>query len=124
MKHILLLAAIFALVFGSTAARLERGTAGGSVVKSIADNVPGAIIDGWQASTKAGYEFAPESRNSVSVIKTGGRGSARLQTGSLMCVSAGKGNCDAFIVGGRSNAVCKDRERCHFVGIRGGVRAP
>lgn len=124
MKVLLLLAFIFSLVFGSSAQRVEKRDIPGSGVKAMADTVPGATVDGSRAKAKPGYVFARESRNSVAVIRMGGRGTARLQTGSLVCVSADNSSCDAALLRNKTEAVCRDLERCHFEGIRGGVLAP
>ena len=130
MKHILLLAAICALLFGSSAARVDKRNVPNSEVEAMLNDVPGAIIngDGSQASAKPGFVFAKESPKSISVIKTGGRIPAQVQTGTLECVPVDKTDpheayCAAFIQS-KTSASCRGRARCHFVGIVGGVRAP
>lgn len=122
MKYTLLLAVIFALALGSSAARVEERNIHDTEVKATPDNVPGVTIDGSRASAKQGYLFAVESRNSISVIKTSGKG-ARRQVGTLVCVSADSSKCYAFLLSSRTEARCKDTDRCHFEGILGGVRA-
>lgn len=123
-KYFLLLAVMLAaLAFGASGARVEQRNSDNGAVNAIADNVPGATIDEDWATAKPGYVFVQESRNSVAVIKTG-RGTARLQTGSLQCVSASNATCYAFITGSKTVARCKGNGECHFIGIRGGVNAP
>lgn len=124
MKVILLLTIIFSIAYVSSAERVEKRNIPASEVPVIADTVPGATIDGSRAKANPGYVFARESRNSVAVIRVGGRGTARQQTGTLICVSADNSTCDAALLRNKTEAVCRDLERCHFEGIRGGVRAP
>jgi hypothetical protein len=124
MKYILLLTIMLTLVFVSSAARVEKRNIYISEARAMADDVPGAVIDGYRASAKEGYLFAQESRNSISVLKVA-RGSARLQTGTLVCVSPDNAACDVYLAGNRTQATCKGQSnRCHFIGVRGGVRAP
>lgn len=124
MKYFFLLTAILALGLGLPTARVEKRSSCGVEGKAGADNVPGATIDGGRATANQGYVFAQEGRNSIAVIRVGGRGRARLQTGTLTCVSPDKSACDGFVIGNKTAAMCKGTERCHFIGILGGVRAP
>ena len=118
MKHILLLGVTLVLAFGSSAAPVKTGN-----VMNVSD-VEGVVIENDRAYVKKGYEFAPESQHSVTVMKTSRN--MRLQMGSLNCTSSVKNTtCNAFISGGTNLAICKGtNSSCHFVGIRGGVFAP
>ena len=130
MRYIILLAAIFILVLGSSAAQVAQRNVYNLEVETMTNDVPGVTLNGneRQASAKQGYVFAQESPKSISVIKIVGKGSAQLQTGTLECVPVSKTDpheayCAAFIQS-KTLAYCQGRARCHFVGILGGVRAP
>jgi hypothetical protein len=119
MKHILLLAMMLTLAFGSSGAGIERGRAGvgGSGTNAVAADVEGAIINRQKAQAKPGYHFVRQSSNSLAVIKDAG-GVAAIQTGTLTCTGKGK-TCQAYV--DRDVAACNGG--CYFVGARGGIRA-
>jgi len=118
MKHILLLAVMFVIVFGSSFARTGTPTARVSVVSANVVEIEGVeFFNGQKARLKAGYQFQRESRSSVAVMKTF-RG-AGIQTGTLTCTRPGRNLCSVKFNGDR--AICD--VNCYFVGYRGGVRA-
>ena len=114
MKHIVLLAVMFVLVFGASAAPKETPTASVSVASANVVEIEGVEFNGQKAWLKVGYQFQLESINSVAVLKTWNV--ARIQTGTLVCTRQGKGNCILRIDG--SFAACS--QSCYFVGYRGG----
>jgi opacity protein-like surface antigen len=116
MKHILLLAVMLVLAFGSSAAPTETSTARVSGVSANVVEIEGVEFKGQKALLKAGYEFQRESRSSVVVLKTSNV--ARIQTGILTCTGLKRG-CRVDIY--RERAACSND--CYFVGYRGGVRA-
>ena len=119
MKYILLLAVIFALAFGSSAARKETSGDGNHMSVANAPDVEGAIINNDRADAKRGYELRQENRHSVAVIKL--LRNARRQTGTLTCVSSVKNaTCDAAISSSKTFARCRGVSDCHFVGVPGG----
>jgi hypothetical protein len=115
MKHTLLIAVMFVLVFGSSAAPTETATARLSVVSANAVEVEGVEFKGQKALLKAGYQFQRESTSSVAVLKTSNV--ARIQTGTLTCTRPGKGGCSVDI--SRTRAACSNN--CYFVGYRRGT---
>jgi hypothetical protein len=116
MKHILLIAVMLVLVFGSSFARTETATARVSGMSANVVEVEGVEFKGQKALLKAGYEFQRESRSSLVVLKTSNV--ARIQTGILTCTGPKRG-CRVDIYGTR--AACSNN--CYFVGYRGGIRA-
>ena len=116
MKHILLLAIMLTLVFGSSAARTETSTARMSGMSANIAEIEGVKFNGSKALLKAGYEYQRESQSSLAVLKTSNV--ARIQTGSLTCMGPKRG-CRVDIYGER--AVCSNN--CYFVGYRGVVKA-
>jgi hypothetical protein len=78
MKHILLLAVMLALAFGSSVARVARET--GSRPGANAADVEGVTLNRQKARAKPGYEFQRESSKSVAVFKISNV--ARFQTGT------------------------------------------
>jgi opacity protein-like surface antigen len=116
MKHILLLAVMLVLVFGSSAARTEMPKAGMSDMTANVVEIEGVTFKGQKALLRAGYQFQKESRSSLVVLKTSNV--ARIQTGSLTCMGPKRG-CRVDIYGER--AVCSNN--CYFVGYRGVVKA-
>ena len=121
MKHILLLAVMFVLVFGASATPKETPTARVSVVGANVEEIEGVEFNGMRYPQKAwlkvGYQFQLESISSVAVLKTSNV--TRLQTGMLVCTRQGRGNCILRIE--RSFAACS--QSCYFVGYRGGTKA-
>lgn len=117
MKHILLLAVMLVIVFGSSAAPKETPAARVSVVSANVVEIEGVEFNGQQARLKAGYQFQLESSSSVAVLKTSN--AARIQTGTLTCTRPGRGGCSVKFYGER--AICSSG--CYFVGYRGGVKA-
>lgn len=117
MKHVLLLAVMFVLVFGSSAAPKETPTARVSVVSANVVEIEGVQVNGQKALLKTGYQFQLESISSVGVWKTSNV--ARIQTGTLVCTRPGRGGCSVRI--DRERAACS--QGCYFVGVRGGVKA-
>lgn len=121
MKHILLSAVMFALVFGSPAAPTETRTVSESGASKNTEDVEGVTIYTQRtAQLKPGYAFRRESRSSVSVLKT--IRNATLQTGTLSCTRAARDSvrpCSVDI--GGDTARCGSG--CYFVGVRGGVKA-
>ena len=115
MKHILLLAVMLALAFGSSVAHVERET--NSVLGANAADVEGVILNKQKASVKPGYEFQRESSKSVAVFKISNV--ARFQTGTIICTGRQGLICEAFV--SKSQAACNGG--CYFVGIRGATRA-
>jgi hypothetical protein len=117
MKYIVLVAVMFVLVFGASAARKETPTARVSVVSANVVEIEGVEFNGQKAWLKVGYQFQLESISSVAVLKTSNV--ARIQTGTLACTRQGRGNCILRI--DRNFAACS--QSCVFVGYRGGGRA-
>jgi hypothetical protein len=117
MKHVLLLAAMLVLVFGSSAALTETATARVSVASANVVDVEGVSFNGSKALLKTGYQFQLEGRSSLAVLKTSDV--ARIQTGTITCKRPGKGDCTVKFY--RERAACSSG--CYFVGYRGGVRA-
>jgi hypothetical protein len=118
MKHILLLAMILALVFGSSGASTKPRAVNDSGVSANAVEVEGVTIESQRlARLKPGYTFRRESRSSVSVLKT--IREASFQTGTLTCTRADKRACTVDL--GGDTAKCSSG--CYFVGVRGGVKA-
>src|SRR5580765_601008 len=120
MKHIVLLAVMFVLVFGATAAPKETPTARVAVVSAYVVEIEGVEFSGrypQKAWLKEGYEFQLESRSSVMVLKTSNV--ARIQTGTLACTRQGRGDCTVRF--DRNFAACS--QSCYFVGYRGGTKA-
>ena len=118
MKHILLLAVMFALVFGSSAAPLETRAVGVSGVSATPEDVEGVIIERQRSALlKPGYAFRRESRSSLAVLKT--TNNAALQMGTLTCIRPDKRACTAEFGGDRA----KCSSGCYFVGVRGGLKA-
>ncbi|MBA3767359.1 MAG: hypothetical protein H0W99_10295 [Acidobacteria bacterium] len=115
MKHILLLAVMLALTFGSSVARVERGT--NSVLAANAADVEGVILNKQKARVKPGYQFERESSKSVGVFKISN--TARFQTGTITCTGRQGLICEAFV--SKSQAACNGG--CYFVGVRGAPRA-
>lgn len=118
MKHVLLLAAIFALALSSTSARMEKGSVIGNRTSANADAVEGATVNRQKAQVKSGYRFVRASSKSVNVMKTG-NGTANIQTGTLTCTGQSKKVCEVFI----SNDAAWCNGGCYFVGVRGAPRA-
>ena|SRR5215213_1674170 len=116
MKHILLLAVMLVLTFGSSASQTETLTARLSGMSAKIVEIEGVEFKGQKALLKTGYEFQRESRSSLVVLKTSNV--ARIQTGTLTCTRPGKGGCRVDIYGER--AACSNG--CYFVGYRGGAR--
>jgi hypothetical protein len=79
-------------------------------------DVEGVTFDRQKAFLKPGYRFERESITSAAVVKTSNV--ARIQTGTITCVSQRSRSCELFFSG--FNAQCSSG--CYFVGIRGGVR--
>jgi hypothetical protein len=117
MKHILLLAVMFVLAFGSSAAPKETSTAPVSVLSANVVEIEGVEVYGQKAMLKRGYQFQLDSINSVAVWKTSNV--ARIQTGTLICTRPGRGGCSVRI--DRERAACS--QGCIFVGVPGGARA-
>jgi hypothetical protein len=117
MKHILLLAALFLLVFGASAAPQGTPTTRASVVSANVVEIEGVEFNGPTALLKTGYQFQLESSSSVAVLKTSNV--ARIQTGTLTCTRPGKSGCRVKFY--KERATCSSG--CDFVGYRGGVRA-
>ncbi len=117
MKHILLLAIMLTLVFGSSAARTETSTARMSGMSANIAEIEGVKFNGSKALLKAGYEYQRESQSSLAVLKTSNV--ARIQTGTLTCTRAGRGECTVKFY--RERAACSSG--CYFVGYRGGAMA-
>lgn len=119
MKHLLLLAVIFTLVFGSPTAPTEtQVVAADSVVSANPEDVEGVTIERQRSALlKPGYIFRRESRSSLAVVKT--INNAALQTGTLTCTRADKKACTAEFGGDRA----KCSSGCYFVGVRGGTLA-
>jgi hypothetical protein len=117
MKHILLLAVMLVLAFGSSFARTETPMARVSLVSTNVVDVEGVDFKGQKALLKTGYQFERESTSSVAVLKTSNE--ARIQTGTLTCTRPGKGGCRVDI--SRTRAACSNN--CYFVGSRRGVLA-
>jgi hypothetical protein len=115
MKHILLLAVMLALAFGSSVARIERETDSG--LGANAADVEGVTLNGQKARAKPGYQFQRESSKSVAVFKTSN--TARIQTGTITCTGQQGRTCEVFI--SKSEAQCSGG--CYFVGVRGAPRA-
>jgi hypothetical protein len=117
MKHILLLAVLFILVMGSSAAQPDAPKAHVFDMVANAAEVEGVTIERQRlALLKPGYAFRRESRSSVSILKTVRE--ALLQTGTLTCTRADKRACTVEINGD----VAKCSSGCYFVGARGGER--
>ena len=116
MKHILLIAVMLVLVFGSSAAPRDTSAVRVPGMNVTAVEIEGVAFDGAQARLKAGYEFQRESRNSLAVLKTSNV--ARIQTGTLTCTRPGRSWCSVKFYAER--AACSSG--CNFVGSRGGVR--
>ena len=118
MKHIVLVAVMFVLVFVASAAPKETPTTRVSVVSANVVEIEGVEFSGTRYPQKAwlkvGYQFQLESISSAAVLKTSNV--ARIQTGTLVCTRQGKGNCILRIDG--SFAACS--QSCYFVGYRGG----
>ena len=118
MKHILLLAVMFALVFGSSAGTTETRAVGDSGVSAYPVDVEGVTIYSQQkALLKPGYSFKRESKSSLAVMKN--LRDASFQTGTLTCTSPGKRICTVDF--NRDRAGCSNN--CYFVGVRGGIKA-
>ena len=117
MKHIVLLAAMFVLVFGASAAPKQTRAALVSGASANVVEVEGVEFNGQKAWLKAGYQFQLESSRSVMVLKTSNV--ARIQTGTLTCTSQGRGDCTIRI--DRSFAACS--HQCYFVGSRSAGKA-
>jgi len=121
MKHIVLVAVMFVLVFGASAAPKETPTTRVSVVSANVVEIEGVEFSGTRYPQKAwlkeGYQFQLESRSSVMVLKTSNE--ARIQTGTLACKRQGRGECTVQM--SRSNAACS--QSCYFVGYRAGVKS-
>ena len=116
MKHILLLAFMFALVFSTSAGTRQTAHFADSGVDAKAEDVEGVTIERQRvARLKPGYSFKRESRSSLSVLKTVRE--AAIQTGTLTC--KGKRVCTVEI--GGDFAKCSSG--CYFVGVRGGILA-
>ena len=120
MKHISLLAVIFALAFGSSPARIEMRAASDSGGGVSASDVEGARIRGDRAYAAKGYEFAQTSRSSVVVIKI--TSNMRRQTGTLNCVSSeNHAACYTYVSGYKREAECGCTDGSYrFVGVPGG----
>lgn len=119
MKYIVLVAVIFVLVFGASAAPKETPTARVSVVSANVEEIEGVEFNGrypQKAWLKVGYQFQLESISTVAVLKTSNV--ARIQTGTLTCTRQGRGDCAVRF--DRNVATCS--EGCIFVGYRGGQR--
>ena len=112
MKHILLLAVMFVLVFGASAAPKETETARVSVMSANVVEIEGVEFNGQKAWLEVGYQFQLVSRHSVAVLKVSKV--ARIQTGTLTCTSHGRGDCKVRF--DRSFAACS--QNCVFVGYR------
>jgi hypothetical protein len=117
MKHITLVAVMFVLVFGASAAPEETPTARDSVVSATVMKIEGVEFNGQKAWLKVGYQFQLESNSSVAVLKTSNE--TRFQTGTLTCTRHGRGDCTVRF--DRSFAACS--QGCVFVGYRGGIKA-
>ena len=121
MKHIVLLAVMFVLVFGASAAPNETTTAHVSVVSANIVEIEGVEFNGTRYPQKAwlkvGYQFQLESSSSVAVLKTSNV--ARIQTGTLTCTRQGRGDCTVRF--DRNFAACS--QSCYFVGYRGGAKS-
>jgi hypothetical protein len=115
MKHILLLTVILTLAFGSSVARVERGT--NSQPGANAADVEGVTLNGQKARVKPGYQFQRESSKSIAVFKISN--AARIQTGTITCTGQQGRKCEAFI--SKQDAQCSGG--CYFVGVRGAPRA-
>ena len=118
MKHIVVLAVMFLLVFGASAAPQATPTKPVSVVSANVVEIEGVQVNGQKAWVKVGYQFQLESSSSVTVLKTSNV--ARIQTGTLTCTRQGRGDCRVRV--DRSFASCT--QSCYFVGYRGGIKAP
>lgn len=123
MKNILPAGLLLALAFGTFAAPGKLRGAKDAGARLSASDVEGVIIENDRATGKTGYQFVQESRSSLAVIKTSRN--LRLQVGSVNCTSSvNNTQCNAFISGGTNLAICKGtNSSCHFVGVRGGIRA-
>jgi len=120
MKHIVLVAVMFVLVFGASAAPKETPTTRVSVVSANVVEIEGVEFNGrypQKAWLKEGYQFQLESSRSVAVLKTSNV--ARIQTGTLTCTRQGRGDCTVRF--DRNVAACS--QSCVFVGSRGGTKA-
>ena len=118
MKHILLLAVMLTLVFGSSAAPTEMRAAAASVVSANPEDVEGVIIEKQRSATlKPGYAFRRESQSSLAVLKTSNN--AALQMETLTCIRADKRACTAEF----SRTRMKCSSSCYLVSVRGGVMA-
>ena len=118
MKYIVLLAVMFVLVFGATAAPNDTTTAHVSVVSANIVEIEGVeSYKGQKAWLKVGYQFQLESSSSVAVLKTSNV--ARIQTGTLTCTRQGRGDCTVRF--DRNFAACS--QSCYFVGYRGGAKS-
>jgi hypothetical protein len=117
MKHILLLAVTVVLVFGSSVVRTEMPMARASVVSANLIEVEGVEFNGPTALLKTGYEFQIESSSSLAVLKTSNV--ARIQTGTITCVTTRKSACGVKFY--KERATCGGG--CNFVGSRGGIKA-
>ncbi len=118
MKHLLLLAVMFMLVLGSSAAPTETRFVGDSGVSANPEDIEGATIERQRSALlKPGYAFRRESRSSLAVVKT--TNNSALQTGTLTCIRPDKRACTAEFGGDRA----KCSSGCYFVGVRGGTMA-
>jgi hypothetical protein len=111
MKHILLLALMLALVASPSVARIDLS------FREHTSDVEGVTFDRQKAFLKPGYRFERESGVSAAVLKTSNF--ARIQTGTITCVSQRSKSCELSLSG--FNAQCSSG--CYFVGVRGGIRA-
>lgn len=118
MKHVLLLAAIFALALSSSNARIKTGKVSDPGIGANAEVVEGVTVNRQKAHVKPGYKFVRESSKSVRVMKIG-NGQAFMPMGTLTCTGQPGRVCEVFI----SNDDAQCNGGCYFVGVRGAPRA-
>ncbi len=118
MRYILLLAIIFTLAFGASAARLGKRDAVKFGTNQLGEEVEGVDNRGQEARAKQGYEFRRQNDSSIVVIKMGRRGAPGIQVGTLSCLVKGQ-PCTLHLY--VKVALRCSSSGCLIVGVRGGA---